>query len=202
MMSYTPSVDSPFSESEEEMLAADLLGVTRDVELDRFLGQLVRRAAAAAGNLHSPSLVGALRALAKRAVRRILPGVGRSLPVTLEREPTGQTGQLARESERLLGLEAEGLSPEDQEFTAARQLVRLCGAAASQAETASWHATPAHVAQQAMFKAAQRYAAGLLRMTPARANSTCGCSGRKCACHRNSGGTWVRQGSRVILHEV
>ena len=88
MTTYTPPAESPFSEAEEQELAAELLGVTRDAELEHFLGRLLRRAASAVGTpLHHP-VAQALARLAKGAVRRILPGVGRSLQSAVARAST------------------------------------------------------------------------------------------------------------------
>src|SRR5262245_28893524 len=143
MTTDTSRADSPFSESEEQELAAELLGVNSDHELDQFLGGLLRRAASAVGSvLHSP-VGGALGGLVKGAVRKVLPDVGRLFNAA----EGGPTAQLAAAG-RLLGLESEGMSAEDQEFNAATQLVRLTGAAAAQASASPAPGAPTEIARQ------------------------------------------------------
>jgi hypothetical protein len=200
MVNYTPQMESPFGEAEEQELAAELLAVNSEEELDQFLGGLLRRAASTVGGaLHSP--VGrALAGLAKGAVRTILPSTGAALEGLPGSPRGGEFGRLAVGAGRLLGLEGEGMSAEDREFAAANQLVRLAGAAAAQAASSPATGNPENVARQAMAQAAQVHAPGLVKSAPAHAHS-CGCSG-PCSCQPNSEGTWERRGRRIILHGV
>lgn len=89
----------------------------------------------------------------------------------------------------MLGLELEGLSQEDQEYEAARQLVRLSGAATTAAAAAPPGASPQQVAQNAAVTAAQQYAPGMLRPNGAARPHR----GRK------NSGKWIRKGGVIIV---
>src|SRR5207249_4177609 len=126
------------------------------------------------------------------AVHKILPVVGRAFSGLIAPGTGGQIGQLAADASQLLGMEVEGMSGEDQEFVAAKQLVRLAGAAAASAAADA----SANTARQAVMQATQLYAPGLLRFAQKRQD--CGCS--TCRGMRANRGTWVRQGREFILH--
>ena len=195
MKTYAPPAESPISEVEEQELAAELLGADNDQELEQFLGGLLCRAA---GGQLRPPVIRALGGLFKGAVHQILPAAGGRFGNLLK---SSATGQLAAGAPALLGLEAEGLSPEDREFTAARQLVRLGGSAAVQAAAGSAAGAPGLVAQQAMISAAREHAPGLVR-SAAKQDHACGCGGSGgCSCHHPTG-SWERRGRRIILHGV
>ena len=201
MTTYTPHAESPFSEGEEQELAAELLGVTNDQELDQFLGGLLRRAASAVGGALRSPIGRALGGLAKGAVRKILPGTGRAFNNLFDSAASGQIGQLGAGAGQLLGLEGEGLSAEDQEFNAARQLVRLAGTAAAEAAASPSTGAPADVAQRAMIQAARLHAPGLVRSAPQHQHSGCGGAGT-CSCRQTATGSWERRGHNIILYGV
>src|SRR5262245_54471367 len=186
--------EGPFSEAEEMELAAELLAVSNEAELDQFLSDLFKKASRAVGGLiKSPvgsALGGALKGVAKQALpmlgsavgNALVPGVGGALG-----------GKLASAAGRMFGLELEGLSYEDQEFEVAKGVVRLAGAAASNAAQAAPSTPPQQVVQSALTEAAQQHAPGLLSGAPkaaARPNGRCP--------HKNSG-RWVRKGNVIIL---
>jgi hypothetical protein len=224
MTTYAMEAESPFNENEVTDLAAELLGVSNDRELDQFLGALLRCAAAARGALGSPVLH-PLGTLVKRAVRRVLPGIGQALSGLLDPAAAGHTRQLAARASQLLGVELEGLSGEDQEFAAAKQLVRLAGTAATEAALNTSAGNPGDAARQALVQAAQAYAPGLLRSSPSHHQShrehshshdqshhDCGCGGTCGGCAGGAGGksgsgsrtpgrsgSWVRRGNEIIL---
>jgi len=185
------SQESPFSEAEEMELAAELLTIQSEVELEQFLGKLIKKAG---GFLKSPigrQLTGALKGIAKTALPTlgaaagnfILPGVGGAIG-----------GKLASAAGSMFGLELEGLSYEDQEFEVAKQVVRLGGAAASSAAQAPPTAPPQQAAQAALTSAAQQFAPGLLRP----GTSPSGMQHKRRCNHRNTG-RWVRRGKDIIL---
>ena len=82
---------------------------------------------------------------------------------------------------RRLGLELEGLSPEDQEFEVARRVVRLAGDAAVKAAAAPPSAPAGKVVNKAIAAAAKKHAPGLA-----------GPGGRR-------SGRWIRRGRRIIV---
>src|SRR5262245_26001957 len=119
-MTSSAQVESPFSEDEETELAADLLSVNNEQELDHFLGNLLGRGASAVGRRLRWPLLLRLGGLVKGAVRKILPAVGRAFSGLILPGAGGQIGQLATGASQLLGMEFEGMSGEDQEFAAAK----------------------------------------------------------------------------------
>jgi len=185
------SQESPFNEAEEMELAAELLTIQNEGELEQFLGKLFKRAA---GFLKSPigqQLTGALKGIAKKA----LPALGAAAGNFLIPGVGGAMGsKLASAAGGMLGLELEGLSYEDQEFEIAKQVVRLGGAAAANAAQAPPSAPPAEAAQAGLTKAAQQFAPGLLQpgTYPSHRHPR-----RRCR-HRLSG-RWLRRGNGIIL---
>ncbi len=181
--------ESPFSEAEEMELAAELLSVNSEAELDQFLGKLFKRASRAVGGFLRSPIGNQLIGIVKGAAKQALPMVGNALL-------PGAGGALASQWASKLGLELEGLSQEDQEFEMARQMVRFGGAAASNAMQSEQSAPPAQAAQQAAVSAAQQYAPGLLK--PEGASQGAPAAGRHRCRHRRQG-VWFRQGNKIIL---
>jgi hypothetical protein len=176
----------PFSEAEEMELAAELLGITDEDELDQFLGNLFKKVGRKVGRfVRSPvgrALGGTLKGVAKSA----LPMAGAALGNILLPGVGGVVGgNIASAAGKLFGLELEGMSPEDQEFEVARRYVRLAGDAAIKATAAPPGASPQAVAQQAIAAAAQKHAPGLVG------------GGR-----RQRRGVWKRQGRNIVLYGV
>ena len=183
--------ESPFSEAEEMELAAELLTVQNEVELEQFLGKLIKKAGGFLKSGIGRQITGALKNVAKTALPMlgaaagnfILPGVGGAIG-----------GKLASAAGGMFGLELEGLSYEDQEFEIAKQVVRLGGAAASNAAQASPSAPPMQTAQAALTSAAQQFAPGLLRPGTSPTNHQ-----HKRPCRHSKTGRWVRRGQEIIL---
>jgi hypothetical protein len=187
-------VGGVFSEADEMELAAELLEVRDEQELERFLGDLVRRAGRAVGGLiRSPigqSIGGALKGVARGA----LPIAGGALG-TFFGGPLGTMigSGLASAAGRALGLELETLAQEDREFEGAKQFVRLAAETVKNAAQATPGATPQAVAQSAVTQAVQSLAPGLLQggaALPSRSVS---------APSQGNSGRWIRRGSRIVL---
>lgn len=66
---------SPFSEAEELELAAELLEVTDEYEIEEFLGSLIKRIRRTVGRVLPPSIRRSLGGFLKGAVRKALPGL-------------------------------------------------------------------------------------------------------------------------------
>ena len=180
--------EAVLDEADEMELAAELLEVHGDEELEQFLGKLIRRVGSKVGKFIKSPTGQALTGLLKGAVTTALPGVaGLSGAVSGLTKALGP--QAAQTASSLLGMELEGLSPEDQEFESARQLIRLGTSAARRAAYAPW-GNPASIANSAFRAAAQRYAPGYIRRPQ-------GLGGG----HQQSG-RWYRQGQRIILEGV
>src|SRR6266508_3067504 len=157
-----------------------LLSVSDEAELEQFLGDLIKKAGRAVGGvIKSP--VGP--ALGSAAGNMLLPGVGGVVG-----------GQLASAAGKMFGLELEGLSYVDQEFEAAKGVVRLAGAAASNAAQAEPSTPPQQVVQSALTESAQRHAPGLLSGAQPQ-----GATRPNGACAHKSNGRWVRRGNAIVL---
>ncbi len=180
-------------ESEELELASEVLGISEEAELEYFLGKLVSRVARKAGRALKSPVGNALVGILKNAARRTLPMAGAALG-TMVGGPLGTAigGKLASQAGSMLGLELEGLSPQDQEFESAKQFIRLASSAAQNAlNTAASSGSPAEAAAKAVASAARTYAPGLLR----RAGNLASASGLQ-------SGRWVRRGNTIVIYGV
>lgn len=153
---------SPLTQEQEHELAAELLEVSSEEELEQFLGGLVKRIG---GALRSPvgrALTGVLKNVAKKALpvvggalgSMVAPGIGTALGSKLGTMASG-----------LFELELEALPQEQAEFEVARRLVGLTATAARNAAAAKPRrgVGPQTVARAAVAKAARAYAPGLHR---------------------------------------
>ncbi len=110
----------------EMEFAAELLSVNNEMELDQFLGKLIRRVGRGfkkfARSGFGRTLGGALKGVAKMA----LPIAGRALGSLIPVPGVGTAlgGMAADAAGKALGLEFEGMSYEDREFEVARRVVR------------------------------------------------------------------------------
>ncbi|NTX12254.1 hypothetical protein HUA74_03230 [Myxococcus sp. CA051A] len=176
-----------FNETELNELAAELLEVSNDQELEQFLGNLIKRAGSALRKAVDSPLGQKLGGLLKHAARQGLPMVGRALGNLVAPGIGGVVGgKLAQRAGQAFGLELEGLSQEDSEFEVAKQFVRLAADASKAALSAAPGGSPQQVAGAAVQQALQRFAPGLV---PARAASSAGTTGR-----------WVRKGNTIVLY--
>ena len=152
----------------EAELASELLELTSERELGRFLRDLIRGAAPDATGAHRGAEP-ALGAILRRAATRVLPLAG---------QPPGGTGRassgtpLADRAGAPLGLELEGLSAQDREFELARQFVRFARAAAGELagrgpRSSADGEVPADAARAAAIRAAARHAPGLMAVSAA-----------------------------------
>lgn len=185
-----------FDEVEELELAAELLGVQSEAELDHFLGNFLKSALRKVrGGLSTP--VGrALGGLLKGAIHKALPSVGRLASGVVGPDLGGQlTDRLAAGAGNLLGLELEGLSGEDQELEVARQLVRLGASAVDHAAAAAPGSAAVPAARAAVSAAAAQFAPGLVKGSAGGPPERCACKGG-----RASAGRWERRGPAIILH--
>lgn len=186
---------SVFGEADELAMAAEVLEITDEQSLDRFLGDLMKRAAGAAHNFFTTSPTGtALGGVLKGAAKSALPIIGTGIG----RHFYGDTG--ARWGERagnaasaLLGQELEGLSAEDREFEVAKSFVRFAGDAVRNAVASKPSGSPLAAAQNAAARAAQRYAPGLLRNAAAPGQPAPSSNGA------GRSGQWFRRGRSIVI---
>jgi hypothetical protein len=184
--------ESPFSEDEEMELAAELLEVTDEYELDQFLGKLIRRAGRAVGRVVPPSVMRTVGGYLKGAAKRALPGIAKRVGMAIGGPAGGAiAGRLAPLAGRFFGLELEGLSVEDQEYEVARRLVRFAGTAAQQSAMTPAAGSAQTVAQRAVASAAQKHAPGFLRGSAVTSPVMSPIRGRS--------GKWIRRGRKIVI---
>jgi hypothetical protein len=203
-----PAIDAPRAAAEAEAgadeldddvemaLAAELLEVSGPAELASFLADMVAQV--------GPAGVAGLRSPLGQAVVGILTrAVGQMLPI----RATGDAADLKLRAAKIFGIEIEGLSPEDKEFTVARAVVRFAAAtvinamqpgpglgagtgagAGARSAGAGRAAAPVAKVQAALAQAARQHAPGLLAQAakgPAR--------------RPTQEGRWQRQGNRIVV---
>jgi hypothetical protein len=184
--------ESPFDEVQEMELAAQLLEVSDEAELDQFLGNLIRSAGRAVGTFVQSPTGRALGGILKGAAKKALPIVGGAIGSAFGGPSGGAIGsRVAAGAGRLFGLELEGLSAEDQEFEVARRYVRFAGAAARKAALTPPSTAPQATARGAVMTAARRHAPGLLRGVTSALPTATGGLGHS--------GRWIRRGRSIII---
>jgi len=189
-----------FSEAEEMELAAELLDIRSEAELDQFIGKFLSKAARTVGRAIKSPVGRQIGGLLKGVAKKALPMVGGALGNLVLPGVGGAIGsQLASAAGSMFGLELEGLSPEDREFEVARRLVRLGGEAVRQAAITGGSMPPQAAAQKALIAAARQHAPGL-----ANEFSYGGGYGSRSYGYGRMGGSrqsgrWIRRGNRIVL---
>lgn len=187
---YGESPESPFSEEAESELAAELLEITDEQELDQFIGSLLKKARRLVGGALKSPLLRPLGGFIKGAIKKALPMAGGALGNMLAPGIGGQFGsQLASKAGGLLGLEFENAAPEDQEFEVAKRLVRMAGTAVQNAAQTPMSGDPHETAKSAMVAAAQAHVPGLVQSQ----------AGRNAGHRRPRSGRWYRRHGRIVL---
>lgn len=191
---FEGEVGSSLDEVDEMTLAAELLDIRSEAELDQFLGNVFKKVTSFARKVIPPGVGNALGGALKGIARQALPTLGRAVGSWAGGAQGGDIGaRLASQAGRFFGLELEGLSPEDREFEVARQYVRLASTAAEQALQAPPGTPPQAAAQNALASAARVHAPGLLTGQGAAAGNGHGGTGRQ------RSGRWVRKGRTIVL---
>ena len=150
-------------EMHELELAAELLAVNSEQELEQFLGGLVRSVGRAATGFARSAAGKALGGILRSAAKSALPIVGSALGNLVVPGAGGLIGgKLAGMAGSALGLELEGLSNEDREFEVARRLVRIGQHATNHLMSMPRNMPPARAARIAFLRGARQVAPGLL----------------------------------------
>lgn len=193
--------ESSLDEVEEMEMAAQLLEITDEAELDQFLGSLIKKAGRAAGRFIKSPIGRQLGGLLKGAVKKALPMAGSALGNLVAPGIGGAIGgKLASAAGGMFGLELEGLSPQDQEFEVARRVVRFANTAAQKVAQAPPTAPSQAVVKKALVEAARRHAPGLIRGgAGAITNIATGGDGANGASASANSGRWIRRGRKIIL---
>jgi len=189
---YETPVPGAFDDrsTREVALASELLEVQTPGELDRFLGNLLRRLAGGGRRFARSTTGQALGGVLKQAANQVLPQLDE--PPGPAAAPAGVLGAPDTTSAAELGLELEGLSQEDREFEVARAFVRFAEKATRIAAQAPPTNRPADAARKAAARAAEQHLPGLLAVPS-------GGSGPRA---RQHSGRWVRQGNDIVVHDA
>jgi hypothetical protein len=160
--SYRAGFQYPSQEAEElELeLAAELLEVTSEEELDRFLGDVFKKVGGFVSSAVKSPVFKALGGVLKPIAKAALPIAGGALGTLVGGPAGGMIGsKLASAAGNLFGLELEGLSAEDREFETAKGFVRLATGAAEQVKHMHFRPgqNPEHAAKTAVMRAGQQH---------------------------------------------
>lgn len=193
---YGETVESGELTEEEEMdLAAELLTITNEEELDQFLGKFFRRVGRGirriARNPVFRTVGGMLKGVAKRALPLVGGAVGSFIAPGVGTAIGGSLGQAAS---KLFEVDVEAMSDEDAQFEVARRYVRLTDAALRQAARMPTTVDPRQAARRALAGAARLHAPGL-----ARALGSATRVGRGGFYGPRSTGRWIRRGRHIVV---
>ncbi len=156
-------MEGVLDEAEGMTLAAELLGVTDEAELDQFFGKLFKKTGSKVGQFIKSPTGHALKGILKSIAQKALPMLGIAIG-----GPAGGAlaSQLVATGSEIYGMELEGLSEEDQEFEMAKQLVRFASTAAEIAADSPPNIESKVAAKSAAVTSAKQHAPGLLRSAP------------------------------------
>lgn len=179
------------SEEDELDLAAELLAVSDEQELDEFFRNLFKRAKSFA--------VPALKKYLKPLAKKVIPFAGRALGGFIG-GPAGAAigGKLGSYATTLFEVDFESMDGETQDLEVARRFVRFASAAANNAATSGPTGNPTTIARAAVVRAAKAHAPGLIRPRGARVNDRRGNGGAVSSKDANSG-RWIRRDGRIVL---
>jgi len=177
------------TEEQEIELAAELLAVSDDRELDQFLGGLLKKAKGAVG----PMLKKYLKPLAKKLIPIAAAAVGGYFGGPMGAKLGNKLGSFAT---TLFEVDFESMDGEVMEMEVARNFVRLANAAATNAAMAGSTTDPNKAAKTALVQAAKTHAPGLVRNNSAIAGAG---SITPSVTRRRNSGRWIRRGGRVVV---
>ncbi|HRI59875.1 MAG TPA: hypothetical protein PK228_09130 [Saprospiraceae bacterium] len=198
---YEGEYESYDGEMEDETaLAAELLEITNEYELDQFLGKLWKGAKWLGRKTKAAAKKAGVYDIAKdylKSAAKSALSMGAKAAGGFIGGPAGAAiaGSLADKGAQMLGLELEGLSPEDKEFEVARRFVQFANGTFDNVSREDSSLPDEVAARRAIFRAAQRYAPGLL--APAQEVERRDYSGSS-----GASGRWVRNGRNLIILNV
>jgi len=154
--------ENPLSEAEEIELAAELLSVSNEEELDQFLGKFfkkigsgLKKAGRFIGKKVLPALGKGLRTIAKAALPIAGKVLGSFIPIPVVGTAIG--GAMGKAASKALELEFSGVSAEEMELEMARRFVRMAATATQQAALSSPDMDPEVVVNEAIVSAARKH---------------------------------------------
>ncbi len=202
---HVPRKHGVLSDSEELELAAEFLELADEEELEQFLGDLIGGIGSTLGKIVNSPIGHAVGGVLKDVAKTALPIAGGALGTFVGGPIGGMIGSnLASMAGSALGLELEGLSPEDSELEATRQFVRFAGQTIANALEAEPFGDPQAVAHSAAVEAARLHAPGLMDIA-AQHERWHHFEGESYHGSHHRGqheGHWVRLGPRISLFGV
>ena len=190
-----------FNEAQELELAAELLEVNNEQELEQFLGDIINKVGKAVGGIVKSPIFKSIGGVLKSAAKVALPIAGGALG-TFVGGPIGTSigSSLGSALGNAFEFELEGLSQEDREFETARQFIRFAGDAVRNAMQAPPDMHPAAVAARAAEESAREHAPGLVGSFER--NAAAGAPGQHHHHHHrhHHHGDWVRHGNKIVLY--
>jgi hypothetical protein len=196
---FQPETGEVFGETEQMELASEMLEISSEAGLDRFLGDLIKRAGQAVGKFVGSPEGRALGGVLKGAAKQVLPAIGSSIGGYLGGSTGAQLGgQAAAAAGKMFGLELEGLSAEDREFEVARRYVSFAGEAVKNLALAPSSPDLRTAANTAAALAAQTHAPGLLQPRPQTGAEPPASSGLP----MGHSGRWMRRGNKIVLYGI
>jgi hypothetical protein len=154
---------TPFSDSEERMLASQLLEVANEAELEQVLRDLSTKARRGVEPVR-PTSAGPVEGLLKTVSKKALPSLATAAGASAGRlEPDAAAGKLGSLLDQALSAKVAGMSVADpdlkkcrQLFERYRQFVRLAGKATKAAASAPPGVAPVAVAYKILSDAARK----------------------------------------------
>jgi peptidoglycan hydrolase-like protein with peptidoglycan-binding domain len=190
-------MESPFSEIEELELAAELLSISSEEELDQFLGKLVKRAwkgikkvGRVVGRIAKP-FGGVLKGVVKAALPVVGGALGSFIPIPGVGTAVGSA--LGGALSKVLELEHGELEQDEKELEMARRLVRIAGTAARHAALTDPSTNPHLAANNAVMAAARQHVPNLSASFTGNGLTTSSRQGLARA------GRWIRQGRSIVV---
>jgi hypothetical protein len=187
-------LESPFSEAEELELAAELLSVSSEEELDQFLGKMfkgigrgLKKVGRFVGKKVLPALGKGLKAVAKVALPIAGKALGSFIPIPGVGTAIG--GALGSAVAKALELEFSGLNSEEADLEMARRFVRMAATATQQAAMAPPDMDAEVVVNEALATAARKHLPYLHLSESERL-------GRPGATQQ---GRWIRRGGNIVV---
>jgi hypothetical protein len=191
------------TEEEEIDLAAELLTITNEDELDQFLGKFFRRVGRGLRKFVRNPIFRAVGGVLKKVGKAALPVLGSALGSVIPGAGTAIGGALGTAASRLFEIDVEVMSDEDAQFEVARRYVRLTDAAVCQAARMPTTADPRQAARQALAAAARVHAPGLARALGSATGNGAGTlaqrTGRGGTPGTRSTGRWIRRGRHIVV---
>lgn len=193
------SMSGALSEAQELELASELMNISNEMEFENWfkgITSFIKKAGKSISKFANSATGQQLR----NFIRPLVPLAGAAIGTAVG-GPIGTVvgGSAAAMGSKMLGLELEGLSPEDQEFEIAKQMVRFISDAAQKAADIASDDDPMGAAKTAMVEAAKIHAPGLLLPVNARPRVSAVRNARERAVAINPQGTWHYENGRIVL---